>query len=903
MRTRLALGGVAVALLAGLVVPASATPPDEPVPAPAPRATVGHPDGTGRVALPRALRGDERVSALVQLDGAPVSVQTRTTGVGTALAARRVARVQADVVPRLEAAGARVYGRLGTVLNAVQVRARVADLEALAEVPGVRKVQVSRVVRLANARSDQATGADEAWERLGLTGKGQVIGIIDTGVDYTHAGFGGPGTRAAYTQNDRTRVETGTFPTAKVIGGYDFVGEAYDASSTSETAAIPRPDKDPLDCDGHGSHVAGTAAGLGVTLAGRTYTGPYTEASLKSRFAVAPGAAPQAKIRAYRVFGCSGSASDDVIVAAIDRAVRDRVQVLNLSFASSFGTSHDLETEAVDAATAAGVLVVAAAGNEGRNAYVTGSPATATTAVAVAAVDATAPTTPATTATFSSGGPRRLGSAQKPDLAAPGRDIASVAQGTGNGATLMSGTSMATPHTAGLAALVRQAHPTWSAYRVKAALLSTASATAVSGYDSRRLGTGLVQARRAASTKTWASTSGGLDSLRFGLNQLSGAYSEKQTFTLTNRSSTSVRYQLSPVFSSSRRGSTLTLSPSAVTVKPGTSATVSATLALSRAAVAALPGASSSDHGALSSVHGVVVAKPTTATAAHPSLRIAFLSVPVPLSAVTATPSVSAGATGDPGAITLTNRGPHAGTASLFQRLLSDPAGDATTAETADVTELGVQALTAPGGDPADRMLVFAVGEAKGTSTHSTEEVDLSLDVDGDGRTDYYLFSADTGLITSGEPDGTLTAFTVTPGGDLVDQRTASAPANGSTTLLRVLASTIGVTATSPAVRVGATGYSALDLGVDDVGGTGRFQPFAPALAAAPRVTVPAGGSVTVPTRITRSRLASQTSTGWLVVTPDDAAGAEADRVDLRLAAPTAALSTGGTGVRPTATR
>ncbi|MBP2417473.1 S8 family serine peptidase [Microlunatus capsulatus] len=884
MRSRPALVGLAAALLLGLVPPAVAAPPAPP-PTGSPtgptafRRTLA-PGTAGRVtALPPGLRPDARVSALVQLDAAPTGVRGRA-GAGGAVARRAVTRVQDAVVPRLEAAGADVGARLGTVLNAVQVRVRVRDLDRLAAVPGVRTVQVARVVHLANARSDQATTADETWDRLGRTGRGQVIGVVDSGLDYTHADFGGPGTRVAYERNDGAVVERGTFPTRKVVGGHDFVGDDYDPGATGPDA-VPRPDADPLDCQGHGSHVAGTAAGGGVTAAGRPYTGPYTEAALKKAFRVAPGAAPQATLRAYRVFGCAHGAGDDVVVAAIDRAVRDGVDVLNLSFAASWGTADDLQTQAVRAATAAGVLVVAAVGNDGSRPYLAATPATADSALAVTAVD-TESATRGKVARFSSGGPRRLDSAQKPDLAAPGVAVPSALAGSGSGSTRMSGTSMATPQTAGVAALVRQAHPTWTPAQVKAVLVSTASATAVTGYDSRRLGTGLVQARRAAAAKTYASTPTGLDSLAFGMNQLGGAYREKRTFQLTNRSTTSVRYGLRATFSSPVRGAALTFSPSALTLKAGRTATVTATLALSAAEVAALPGASASDRGSLSTLHGVVVATPRTATAAHPVLRTAFLSVPVPLSAVSAPASATAGATGDPAPIRLTNAGSHAGTATVYQALLSDPAGDASGTETADVTDLGVRAEPAPSGDPADRLLVLAVGEARGTSTHGPRTALVALDVDGDGAADFRVFSRDTGYQDRGVPDGTLTSFTVDAENHVVDRWTSSAPANGSTVLLPVLASSLGVTAASPPLGVQLAGFSELGAGQDDVTAVARFQPFRPALGQGPAVTVPAGGTATVPLRLDRTRLAGQTATGWLVVTPDDAAGLEADRVRLQ---------------------
>src|SRR5207249_6127098 len=100
--------------------------------------------------------------------------------------------------------------------------------------------------------------------------EGIKIGVIDTGIDYTHANFGGPGTPADYTTAHATETAPANpayfGPAApKVKGGFDFVGDAYNGSNT------PMPDPNPLDCNGHGSHVAGTAAGFGVTSGGATY--------------------------------------------------------------------------------------------------------------------------------------------------------------------------------------------------------------------------------------------------------------------------------------------------------------------------------------------------------------------------------------------------------------------------------------------------------------------------------------------------------------------------------------------------------------------------------------------------------------------------------------------------------
>jgi len=146
-----------------------------------------------------------------------------------------------------------------------------------------------------NSSSVSFIKAVSAWAATsGNAGQGVKIAIIDTGVDYTHANFGGPGTVAAYNANNRSIIEPGTFPTAKVVGGRDFAGDAYTGANT------PVPDPDPLDCNGHGSHVAGTAAGLGVNGDGTTFLGPYDNSTPFSSFLIGPGVAPRADIYAFK---------------------------------------------------------------------------------------------------------------------------------------------------------------------------------------------------------------------------------------------------------------------------------------------------------------------------------------------------------------------------------------------------------------------------------------------------------------------------------------------------------------------------------------------------------------------------------------------------------------------------
>ncbi|GJJ70047.1 hypothetical protein EMPS_02396 [Entomortierella parvispora] len=202
------------------------------------------------------------------------------------------------------------------------------------------------------------TGIQMAREKLGLTGKGIKVGIIDTGIDYTHPALGGcfgPGCKVAF--------------------GYDFVGDDYDNGDTDKDT--PRPDKDPMDCAGHGTHVAGIVAARNIA-----------PNALGTQGFV--GVAPDATLGAYRVFGCEGEVGDDVLLAAIKRAFGDGMDVVNLSLGGSSGWPEEPFATACAAYIRKGLHISIANGNDGEEGlFEDGAPATAAGAIAVGSVDNT----------------------------------------------------------------------------------------------------------------------------------------------------------------------------------------------------------------------------------------------------------------------------------------------------------------------------------------------------------------------------------------------------------------------------------------------------------------------------------------------------------------------------------
>ena len=359
---------------------------------------------------PLGLR-NEQATVVVQLADKPVTVVEADTA-GSLTKAEESA-IEADLKGKqnalrgdIQALGGQVLADYQYAYNGVKVKIDRKQLGKLAALKGVTGVRGLQIVKPDNVKGVQLIGAPSVWGGLaGLHGENIKVAIIDTGLDFTHANFGGPGTVATY--NAAELVDTLPPSVAhgwgmRVKGGIDLVGDAYDASADDGSPAlIPHPDPNPLDCNGHGSHVGGSAAGSGVTSAGATYNGAYTTTTITGNsWRIAPGVAPKADLYGVRVFGCAGST--DVTVDAIEWSVANDMDVINMSLGSPFGSADDPSAVASTNAAKAGVIVVTSAGNSGPSQYITGSPGTGEGAISTAATDPS-PSFPAATITIPSG--------------------------------------------------------------------------------------------------------------------------------------------------------------------------------------------------------------------------------------------------------------------------------------------------------------------------------------------------------------------------------------------------------------------------------------------------------------------------------------------------------------------
>lgn len=344
----------------------------------------------------------------------------------------------------------RVHGQFTQLTNSLVITAEAGSIEQIRRMPQVAGVYPDAQVKALLAESVAVTKAPQLWamrdsQEREITGQGVTVAVLDTGIDYTHPDLGGC-------------IGAG----CKVAGGYNFI-EGEDATN-------------PIDKHGHGTHVAGIIAAKGALT----------------------GVAPDVTLYAYKVLSDQGWGMESGIVAALEKAVDpdgnpltdDQIDIVNMSLGGS-GAPDSPISEAANNAMADGVVVVVAAGNSGSAYSTIGSPGNAEQVLTVGASDNSG-----VIADFSSRGPIAGKAYIKPELVAPGVEINSAKPG--GSYVRLSGTSMATPHVAGGAALLKQLYPTLTTIELKTLLINTGNTL---GQDVFTQGGGMMDLAKAASAK------------------------------------------------------------------------------------------------------------------------------------------------------------------------------------------------------------------------------------------------------------------------------------------------------------------------------------------------------------------------------------------------------------------
>ncbi|WP_327713141.1 S8 family serine peptidase [Streptomyces sp. NBC_00464] len=431
-------------------------------------------------------------------DGLPLIVTyTKNARSATPRGARQVRGLPSIGGAAVKASGSGEFWR--AVASDATPGARGATSGAARLSGGVEKIWLDARVDAAMETSNAQIGTPAAWE-AGLTGKGVKVAVLDTGVDLTHP--------------DLT----------------DRVSETRSFIDGQEVA----------DRHGHGTHVSSTVGGSGAASDGKE-----------------KGVAPGAELAVGKVLNDQGSGTESQIIAGMEWAAKDvHAKIVSMSLGSSQGSDGtDPMAQAVNSlSTDTGALFVIAAGNSGYPGTI-GSPGAADSALTIGAVDSAD-----RLAAFSSQGPRLGDNALKPDLSAPGVNILAARSQLVSGSgpyTSMSGTSMATPHVAGVAALLAEKHPDWSGQQLKDGLMSTSKEIGGTSYE---VGAGRVDVPSAIAAQITATGSA-------DLGFISWPYEENKpvtkTLTYTNSSDRPVTLALT---AESAPAGVVTLADSTLTV-------------------------------------------------------------------------------------------------------------------------------------------------------------------------------------------------------------------------------------------------------------------------------------------------------------------------------------------------
>ncbi|MBI4891498.1 MAG: S8 family serine peptidase [Acidobacteria bacterium] len=284
-----------------------------------------------------------------------------------ALAHRQRIRDEQSVVrARVERHSGRVLGSVDTVANAMFVEMPAEEAAKLALEPGVKRVRPERTFHMVLDRAVQLHKINQAWEQVGASraGEGIKIAIIDSGIDPAHAAFA----------NSELSAPAGFPRVSSPLDSANTNGKIIAARSYVPLLRYRDPDNSVRDHVGHGTALAMITAG----------------GKVDAPLAQMQGVSPRAWIGVYKVFGTPGyndSSNDAAIITAIEDAVLDGMDVINLSLGDDFAyrLADDFEVAAIEQAAQAGVIVVVAAGNNGPGMNTIASPGTAPSAITIGA--------------------------------------------------------------------------------------------------------------------------------------------------------------------------------------------------------------------------------------------------------------------------------------------------------------------------------------------------------------------------------------------------------------------------------------------------------------------------------------------------------------------------------------
>jgi len=508
------------------------------------------------------------------------------------------------------------------------------------------------------------------------------------------------------------------------------------------------------------------------------------------------------------------------------------------------------------------------------------------TATAVAAASITNPNFTGF-ASFTSGGPRTGDSNLKPDVTAPGVSIISTAIGTGNAGAALSGTSMASPHVAGAAALTRQAHPDWRVADIKAAIVNTGRPSGVLGYKTSLGGTGLVQAPGSTATQVVARTDGQRfgAALNFGFKELRDNFHRTKDISLRNHGSSDAIFNVAQAGASGSPHS-VSLGRTSVRVPAHGAAEVSVTLDVAAAT------AGNSD--SFREVAGLIEFTPASASDnGGVALRVPYYFVPRAKADVDTRTGKLTG-TNPSTVATVTNKhGVIAGDADFYAWGIFDTRisrdddaedGDHTGRPSNDVRAIGVQSFSIPPATLDRQVLVFAVNTYNRWSNASTNEFDIFVDVDGDGIDDYIIVGIDQGAVQLGAFNGVMGSFvfsTRSAGASIAFL--AAAPTDSSTVLLPVRSSQlcrVGEPCLSklsnPRLTYHAVSFDLLNGGQKVVAGSAKYNAWSSSISQGGFVTVAPGATDATTVISVNSAESNLTpALGVMVVTFDNKSGTD----------------------------